>query len=50
LDNCSNQDKRGAYTYFRLQVKATREAADIKGFLDPSVLTTVQTWDIASSS
>jgi len=44
LDNCSNQDKRDAYTYLGLQVKATREGADIKGFLDPSVLTTEQTW------
>jgi len=44
LDNCSNQDKKDAYTYLSLQVKATHEGADIKGYLDPSVLTTGQTW------
>lgn len=46
LDNCWNQYKKDAYTYLVLQVKAAREAADIKGFPDPSVLTTGQTWDI----
>ena len=35
--------RKTAYTYLGLQVKATREGADIKGFLDPSVLTTGQT-------
>jgi len=44
LDNCSNGDKKDAYTYLGLQVKATPEGADIKGFLDPNVLTTGQTW------
>ncbi len=40
LDNCTNQDKKDAYTYLDLKVKATNEGADIKGFLDPSVLNT----------
>ena len=44
LDNCTNQDKKDAYTYLDLKVKATPEGADIKGFLDPSLLTTGQTW------
>jgi site-specific DNA recombinase len=44
LDHCSNDDKKDAYTYLGLQVKATPEGADIKGFLDPCLLTTVQTW------
>jgi site-specific DNA recombinase len=37
LDNCTNNDKKDAYTYLDLKVKATTEGADIKGFLDPSV-------------
>jgi site-specific DNA recombinase len=44
LENCSNEDKKDAYMYLGLQVKATCEGADIKGFLDPNVLTTGQTW------
>ena len=44
LDNCTNQDKKDAYTYLDLKVKATPEGADIKGFLDPCLLTTGQTW------
>ncbi len=38
LDNCTNQDKKDAYTYLDLKVKAIPESADIKGYLDPSVL------------
>ncbi len=38
LENCTNSDKKEAYTYLDLKVKATPEGADIKGFLDPSVL------------
>lgn len=38
LDNCTNQDKKDAYTYLDLKVKATPEGADIKGYLDPSVI------------
>jgi len=34
LDNCTNQDKKDAYTYLDLKVKATPEGADIKGYLD----------------
>jgi site-specific DNA recombinase len=51
LDNCTYQDKRDAYTYLELKVVATPEGADIKGYLDPSVvkdnsslLTIGQTW------
>jgi len=33
LDNCSNQDKKEAYKYLDLKVKATREAIDIKGYI-----------------
>ena len=44
IDHCSNEDKKDAYTYLGLQVKATPEGADIKGFLDPCLLTTGQTW------
>ena len=40
LDNCTNNDKKDAYAYLDLKVKATTEGADIKGFLDPSVLKT----------
>jgi site-specific DNA recombinase len=40
LDNCTNNDKKEAYAYLDLKVKATTEGADIKGFLDPSVLKT----------
>ena len=38
LDNCNNQDKKDAYTYLDLKVKATPEGADIKGYLDPGVI------------
>ena len=38
LDNCTNQDKKDAYTYLDLRVKATPEGADIKGYLDSSVI------------
>lgn len=44
LDNCTNDDKKDAYKYLALHIKATREGADIKGYLDASVLTTGQTW------
>ena len=42
LDNCTNSDKKDAYTYLDLKVKATPEGADIKGFIDPCLLTTGQ--------
>jgi site-specific DNA recombinase len=38
LDNCTNQDKKDAYTYLDLRVTATREGADIKGYIDPSTI------------
>ena len=40
LDNCTNQDKKDAYTYLDWKVKVTPEGADIKGYLDPSVIKT----------
>jgi len=43
LDNCANQDKKDAYTYLDLKVIATPEGVDIKGYLQPNVLTTGQT-------
>ena len=51
LDNCTNQDKKDAYKYLDLRIKATPEGAYIKGYLRPEViegdsyvLTTGQTW------
>jgi site-specific DNA recombinase len=38
LDNCTNQDKKDAYSYLDLKVKATPEGVDIKGYLDSSVI------------
>jgi site-specific DNA recombinase len=43
LDNCTNQDKKDAYTYLDLKVKATPEGVDIKGYVQPKLLTTGQT-------
>ncbi len=37
LDNCTNQNKKEAYKYLDLQVKATPEAIDIKGYIQPNV-------------
>ena len=51
LHNCTSQDKKDAYRYLDLRIKATPEGADIKGYLKPDViqadsyvLTTGQTW------
>jgi site-specific DNA recombinase len=38
LDNCTNQDKKDAYTYLDLKITATPEGADIKGYLKPDVI------------
>lgn len=38
LGNCTNQDKKDAYTYLDLKVTATSEGIDIKGYLKPDVL------------
>ena len=38
LDNCTTQDKKDAFNYLDIKVKATPESADIKGFLDPGVI------------
>jgi site-specific DNA recombinase len=43
IDNCTNQDKKDAYTYLNLKITATQEGVDIKGYLDSRVLTTGQT-------
>ncbi len=42
LDDCTTTDKKDAYRYLDLKVKATPEGADIKGYLDPSVRVTGQ--------
>ncbi|MBT3363380.1 MAG: hypothetical protein HN929_09455 [Chloroflexi bacterium] len=39
LGNCNNGDKKDAYTYLDVKIKATPESAAIKGFIDPRVLT-----------
>jgi len=51
IDSCTNQDKKDAYTYLDLKVKATPYGVDIKGYIDPGViksdsclLTTGRTW------
>ena len=51
LDDCTNQDKKDAYTHLDLRVTATPEGADIKGYIKPEVieddsyvLTTGRTW------
>jgi site-specific DNA recombinase len=51
LNNCTNQDKKDAYTYLDLKIVATPEGVDIKGYLKPDlfqadscVLTTGRTW------
>jgi site-specific DNA recombinase len=51
LDNCISQDKKDAYRYLDLRIRATPEGADIKGYLrlgvidgDSYLLTTGQTW------
>jgi site-specific DNA recombinase len=38
LDACTIEDKKNAFRYLDLNIKATPEGADIKGYLDPSVL------------
>ena len=43
LDNCSNKDKRDACTYPDLEIRATQEGADIKGYVQPKLLTTART-------
>ncbi|MFC1932845.1 recombinase zinc beta ribbon domain-containing protein [Chloroflexota bacterium] len=56
LDNCTNQDKKDAYTYLDLKINATPEGADIKGYIDSGMvssdsclLTTGQTSGCLSS-
>lgn len=38
LENCTNQDKKDAYKYLDLRIRATPEGADIKGYLRPEVI------------
>ncbi len=38
LDNCTNQDKKDAYTYLDLKITATPEGADLKGYLKLDVI------------
>jgi site-specific DNA recombinase len=38
MDNCTNQDKKDAYTYLDLKITATPEGVDIKGYLKPDVI------------
>jgi len=47
LDNCTCQDKKDAYAYLDLRVTATPEAVDIKGYVQPKLLTTGQTWALS---
>ncbi|MFC2009165.1 recombinase family protein [Chloroflexota bacterium] len=44
LDNCTCQDKKDAYAYLDLRVTATPEAVDIKGYVQPKLITIEQTW------
>ena len=41
LDNCTYHDKKDAYSYLALKVIASPDGADIKGYLDPSVIDVV---------
>jgi len=43
LDNCTNRGEKDAYTYLDLKVCATADGVDIKGYLQPNVLTTART-------
>ncbi len=43
LDNCTCQDKKDAYAYLDLRVTATPEAVEIKGYVQPKLITTGQT-------
>jgi len=47
LDNCTCQDKKDAYAYLDLRVTATPGAADIKGYVQPKLITTGQTWALS---
>jgi site-specific DNA recombinase len=43
LDNCTVQDKKDAFRYLDLRVTATQEGVDIKGYVQPQLLTIEQT-------
>lgn len=43
LDNCTAADKKEAFTYLDLKVKASPESVDIKGYVDLKLITTGQT-------
>ena len=38
LDHCTNEDRKDAYKYLDLRIRATPEGADIKGYLRPEVI------------
>ena len=44
LDNCTCQHKKDACAYLDLKVTATPEGVDIKGYVQPKLLTTGQAW------
>jgi site-specific DNA recombinase len=44
IDACTFAEKREAYKYLDLKVVATSEGADIKGYVQPCLITTGQTW------
>jgi len=44
LDNCTAQDKKDAYAFLDLKVTATPEGVDIKGYVQPKLITIGQTW------
>lgn len=44
LDNCTSQDKKDAYAFLDLKVTATPEGVDIKGYVQPKLITIGQTW------
>jgi len=43
LENCRGQDKKDAFAYLGLEITATTDGADVRGFLDLNLLTTGQT-------
>ena len=49
LDNCTCQDKKDAYDYLDLRVTVTPDGADIKGYVQPNLLTAGRTWGCLSA-
>ena len=44
IDNCSAADKKEAFTFLDLKVKASPQSCEIKGYVDLNLITTGQTW------